>query len=91
MGSQAFDFSARSRMATLAIAIGLGLRPFDTMHRATCSHFRHLATWVSAPSYAKISRPEQARIGLSSAIAFYHAMDMTCCLPQAGVALTQVQ
>jgi hypothetical protein len=41
--------------------------------------------------YAKISRPEQARIGLSAAIAFYHAMDMTCCLPQAGVALTQVQ
>ena len=42
---------------------------------------------MSPISYATISQPAQARIELSAAIALYHAMAMTFCLPQAQAAL----
>ena len=41
--------------------------------------------------YAKIGQREQARAELSTAIAMYHAMDMTFWLPQAEVVLAQVE
>jgi hypothetical protein len=40
--------------------------------------------------YAKTGQREQAHAELSAAIALYHAMDMTCWLPQAEAALAQV-
>jgi DNA-binding winged helix-turn-helix (wHTH) protein/tetratricopeptide (TPR) repeat protein len=39
--------------------------------------------------YAKIGRPEQARVELSTAIALYHAMDMTFWLAQAEAELAK--
>jgi len=41
--------------------------------------------------YAQPGRQEQARPELSAAIALYHAMEMTFWLPQAEVALAQVE
>ena len=41
--------------------------------------------------YAKTGRPEPARAELSAAITLYRAMDMTFWLPQAEVALAQVE
>jgi tetratricopeptide (TPR) repeat protein len=41
--------------------------------------------------YAKISRPEQARVELSTAIDLYRSMDMTFWLPQAQAALAQAE
>jgi hypothetical protein len=41
--------------------------------------------------YAKVGKAEQARAELSTAIALYRAMDMTFWLPQAEVALAQVE
>ena len=40
--------------------------------------------------YATIGQREQARSELATAIALYHAMDMTFWLPQADAALAQV-
>ena len=40
--------------------------------------------------YAKLGRPDSARIDLSAAIEWYRAMDMTFWLPQAEAALAQV-
>lgn len=42
---------------------------------------------MSPISYATISRPEEARMELSAAIALYHPMDMMFCLPQAEAML----
>ena len=39
--------------------------------------------------YARLGRPEQARLALSAAIALYRAMEMTFWLPQAEAALAQ--
>jgi hypothetical protein len=41
--------------------------------------------------YAKADRREEARAELSTAIALYRTMNMTCWLPQAEVALSQVE
>ena len=41
--------------------------------------------------YLKKGRREQAHAELSTAIALYHAMDMTFWLPQAEAALAQVE
>ena len=41
--------------------------------------------------YAKTGQREQARAELSAAIAMYRAMEMTFWLPQAEVALAQVE
>ena len=41
--------------------------------------------------YARIGRREQARLELATAMEFYRAMDMTFWLPQAEVALAQVE
>jgi tetratricopeptide (TPR) repeat protein len=40
--------------------------------------------------YAQAGRPEQARAALSAAIDLYHAMEMTCWLPETEAALAQV-
>jgi class 3 adenylate cyclase/tetratricopeptide (TPR) repeat protein len=64
----------------LALADELGMRPLQ----AHC----HLGLGTL---YAKISRPEQARAELSTAIALYHAMDITFWLPQAEAVLAQVE
>jgi tetratricopeptide (TPR) repeat protein len=63
----------------LALAEELGMRPLV----AHC----HLGLGTL---YAKTGQQEQAHAELSSAIALYHAMDMTFWLPQAETALTQV-
>jgi hypothetical protein len=41
--------------------------------------------------YATIGQREQARVELSTAINFYRAMEMTFWLPEAEVALAQVE
>jgi len=41
--------------------------------------------------YAQTGRRAQARAALSTAIDLYRVMDMTFWLPQAGVALAQVE
>jgi hypothetical protein len=41
--------------------------------------------------YARTGQQEQARAALSTAIAMYRAMDMTFWLPQAEMALAQVE
>jgi hypothetical protein len=41
--------------------------------------------------YAKMERLEQARVELSTAIALYHAMDMSFWLPEADMVLAQVE
>jgi tetratricopeptide (TPR) repeat protein len=64
----------------LALAEELGMRPLQ----AHCHH--GLGTL-----YAKSGRPEQARPELSTAMALYHAMEMTFWLPQAEAALAQVE
>ena len=64
----------------LALADELGMRPLQ----AHCH--RGLGTL-----YAKISRQEEAHAELASAIERYRAMDMTFWLPQAEVALAQVE
>jgi tetratricopeptide (TPR) repeat protein len=64
----------------LALADELGMRPLQ----AHCH--RGLGTL-----YAEIGRPEQAQVELSTAIDLYRAMDMTFWLPQAEVALAQVE
>src|SRR5262245_20464872 len=64
----------------LALADELGMRPLQ----AHCH--RGLGTL-----YAKTGRQEQARAELSTAIEMYRAMDMTFWLPQAQVALAQVE
>jgi class 3 adenylate cyclase/tetratricopeptide (TPR) repeat protein len=63
----------------LALAEELGMRPL-------LAHCRHgLGTL-----YAKFGQGEQARAELSAAVELYHAMGMTFWLPQAEVALAQV-
>jgi Flp pilus assembly protein TadD len=64
----------------LSLAEELGMRPLQ----AHCH--RGLGTL-----YLKIEQPQQARTALSTAIALYRAMDMTFWLPQAEVALVQVE
>ena len=64
----------------LALAEELGMRPLQ----AHCQ--RGLGTL-----YAATSQREQARAVLSTAIEMYRAMDMTFWLPQAEVALAQVE
>jgi tetratricopeptide (TPR) repeat protein len=64
----------------LDIAEELGMRPLI----AHC----HLGIGTL---YAKIGRREQAHAELSTAIALYRAMDMTFWLPEAEVALAQVE
>ena len=64
----------------LALADVLGMRPLQ----AHC----HLGLGTL---YAQTGRQEQARPELSAAIALYHAMEMTFWLPQAEVALAQVE
>ena len=63
----------------LALAEELGMRPLQ----AHCHH--GLGTL-----YATTWQREQARAALATAIALYHAMDMTFWLPRAQVALAQV-
>jgi tetratricopeptide (TPR) repeat protein len=76
---QAEQAEAYYRQA-LALAEELGMRPLQ----AHC----HLGLGLL---YPKTGRQEQARAALSAAIALYRAMDMTFWLPQAEVALAQVQ
>ena len=64
----------------LALADELGMRPLV----AHCH--RGLGTL-----YATTGQREQARAGLSAAIALYRAMDMTFWLPEAEAALAQVE
>jgi len=64
----------------LTLAEELGMRPLV----AHCH--RGLGTL-----YAKIDRPEQARLALSTAIALHRAMDMTFWLPQTEATLAQVE
>jgi tetratricopeptide (TPR) repeat protein len=64
----------------LALAEELGMRPLQ----AHC----HLGLGTL---YAKIGRPEPARVELSAAIELYRAMDMTFWLPQAEAALAHVE
>jgi class 3 adenylate cyclase/tetratricopeptide (TPR) repeat protein len=64
----------------LALTDELGMRPLQ----AHCH--RGLGTL-----YAATGQREQARAELSTAIALYHAMDMTFWLPQAEAALAQVE
>jgi Flp pilus assembly protein TadD len=66
--------------AAMALADELGMRPLA----AHCH--RGLGTL-----YAKISRLEQARAEISTAIELYRAMAMTFWLPQAEAALAQVE
>jgi Flp pilus assembly protein TadD len=63
----------------LALADALGMRPLQ----AHCH--RGLGTL-----YATTGQRENARAELSTAIELYHAMDMTCWLPQTEAALAQV-
>jgi predicted protein tyrosine phosphatase len=63
----------------LALAEELGMRPLV----AHCHH-------GLGRLYDQTSRGEQAHAALSAAIALYRAMDMTFWLPQAEVALAQV-
>ena len=64
----------------LALAEELGMRPLV----AHC----HLGLGTL---YAKTGQREQARAELSTAIEMYRAMEMTCWLLQAEVALAQVE
>jgi tetratricopeptide (TPR) repeat protein len=64
----------------LTLAEELGMRPLQ----AHC----HLGLGTL---YATTGQREQARAELSTAIALYHAMDMTFWLPQAEAALAQVE
>ena len=64
----------------LALAEELGMRPLV----AHCH--RGLGTL-----YAATGQRQQARAELSTAIEMYRAMEMTCWLPQAEVALAQVE
>jgi tetratricopeptide (TPR) repeat protein len=64
----------------LALADALGMRPLQ----AHCH--RGLGTL-----YAATGQREQAHTALSTAIALYHAMDMTFWLPQAAAALRQLE
>ena len=63
----------------LALAEELGMRPLQ----AHCHHGLGML-------YATTGQREQARAALATAIALYHAMDMTFWLPRAHVALAQV-
>jgi tetratricopeptide (TPR) repeat protein len=63
----------------LALAEELGMRPLQ----AHC----HLGLGTL---YTKTGRQEQARAALTTAIEFYHAMEMTFWLRQAEAALAQV-
>jgi tetratricopeptide (TPR) repeat protein len=71
--------AARYQQA-LALAEELGMRPLA----AHC----HLGVGTV---YAKTGRPEQAQAELTAAIDLYRAMDMPFWLPQAEVALAQVE
>ena len=64
----------------LTLVKELGMRPLQ----AHCHH--GLGTL-----YAKTGQAEQARTALMTAIDLYRAMDMTCWLPKAEVALAQVE
>jgi tetratricopeptide (TPR) repeat protein len=64
----------------LALADELGMRPLQ----AHC----HLSLGTL---YAATGQREQARTALAEAIALYRALDMTLWLPQAEVALAQVE
>jgi tetratricopeptide (TPR) repeat protein len=64
----------------LALAEELGMRPLQ----AHCQ--RGLGTL-----YATTGQREQARVTLTTAIALYHAMEMTFWLPQAEATLVQVE
>ena len=75
----ALEAEAYYRQA-LALADELGMRPLA----AHC----HLGLGTL---YTKISRFEQARRELSTAMALYRAMEMTFWLPQAEAALAQVE
>ena len=61
----------------LALAEALGMRPLHVHCHRRLGH-------------AAIGQREQARPELATAIALYHAMDMTFWLPQADAALAQV-
>jgi class 3 adenylate cyclase/tetratricopeptide (TPR) repeat protein len=64
----------------LTLASELGMRPL------VAHGHRGLGTL-----YAKIGRPEQARLELSTAIEMYHAMEMTFWMPQAEAVLAQLE
>jgi tetratricopeptide (TPR) repeat protein len=72
--------AAQHYRQALALAEGLGMRPLV----AHC----HLGLGTL---YAKAGQRQQARTALSTAIAMYRAMEMTFLLPQAEVALAQVE
>jgi tetratricopeptide (TPR) repeat protein len=75
----AVEPATASYRQALALAEELGMRPLQ----AHCH--RGLGTL-----YARIGRPEQARLALSAAIALYRAMEMTFWLPQAEAALAKM-
>jgi class 3 adenylate cyclase/tetratricopeptide (TPR) repeat protein len=74
------ESAAHHYRQALALAEELGMRPLV----AHC----HLGLGTL---YAKIGQQQQARAELSTVIAMYRAMDMTFWLPQAEVALAQVE
>jgi tetratricopeptide (TPR) repeat protein len=76
----AVEASEGSYREALALADELGMRPLQ----AHCH--RGFGTL-----YARIGQPEPARAELSTAIEMYRAMEMTFWLPQAEVALAQVE
>ena len=74
------ESAAHHYRQALALAEELGMRPLV----AHC----HLGLGTL---YTKTGRREQARAELSTAIAMYRTMDMTFWLPQAEVALAQIE
>jgi predicted ATPase/class 3 adenylate cyclase len=64
----------------LVLTAELGMRPL----MAHCHHGR-------GRLYAQMGRAAQARVEISTAIALYHAMDMTFWLPQAEATLAQLE
>ena len=62
------------------MADDLGMRPL-------VAHYHHGLGRL----YGQISRGEEARVTLSTAIDLYRAMEMTFWLPQAEAALAQVE
>jgi tetratricopeptide (TPR) repeat protein len=76
----AIEPAETSYREALALALDLGMRPLQA--------HGHLGLGIL---YATIGRPEPARVELSTAIEMYRIMAMTFWLPQAEIALAQVE
>jgi tetratricopeptide (TPR) repeat protein len=78
--SSGVDSAAVHYRQALTLANELGMRPLQ----AHCHYGLGML-------YLKTQRQDQARTALSTAIALYHAMEMTFWLPQAEAALAQME